>query len=75
VTFTTETGNQDFIVLFNEGEATIVGDEGCDLLTVLDQLDPDALANGRVGLFGLNTNFLEDDSLGMGSSSEGRFQW
>ena len=56
VTFSTKTSHKDFIVFFNKVEATIIGNEGCDLLAVLDQLNTKALADGRVGLFGLNTN-------------------
>ena len=56
VTLSTKTSHKDFIVFFNKVEATIIGHEGCDLLSVLDQLNSNALSNGRVGLFGLNTN-------------------
>lgn len=55
VTFTSETGNQDFIVLLNVVKATIVGDERRDLLAVLDQLHSDALTDGRVRLLRLHT--------------------
>lgn len=46
--------------------------ESSDLLAVLDQLDTDTLANSGVGLLGLNTDLLEDDSLGVGRTTEGR---
>lgn len=46
--------------------------ECCDLLAVLDQLNTNALSDGRVGLLGLNTNLLENDTLGVGRATEGR---
>jgi len=71
VTGTTETSDEDLIVFFDVVEATIVGDEGDDLLAVLDELDADALTDGGVGLLGLNTELLEDDTLGVGGAGEG----
>lgn len=49
----------------------IVRTESGDLLAVLDQLNTDTLANGRVGLLGLDTDLLEDDALGVGGATEG----
>jgi hypothetical protein len=55
VAFTTETSNQNLVVLFDKSQATIVRDESCDLFAVLDKLDTNALADGGVRLFSLNT--------------------
>jgi hypothetical protein len=46
--------------------------ESGDLLAVLDELDTDTLANGRVGLLGLDTDLLEDDTLGVRRATKGR---
>ena len=48
-------GNEHFIVLLNKVEAAIPRHKGCDLLSILDQLDSDALSNSRVGLLGLHS--------------------
>jgi hypothetical protein len=55
VTFTTETGNQDLVVLLDVVQTTVIWDECGDFLSILDELDTNALADGRVGLFGFNT--------------------
>ena len=63
VTFTSESRNQNFVVLFNEVQTTVIGDESCDLLSVLDELNSDTLPDGRVRLLSLNTNLLKNNSL------------
>ena len=50
----------------------IVRTESSNLLAVLDQLNSDTLSDGRVGLLGLDTDLLEDDTLGVGRTTEGR---
>lgn len=69
---TTETSKENLVVLVDEVQATVVGDESGDLLAVLNQLDLDTLPNGRVGLLGLNSDLFEDDALGVGGTTEGR---
>ena len=71
VSLTTETGNKNLIVLVDEVETTIVGHESRDFLAVLDELHSATLTNSRVRLFGLNTNLLENDTLGV----RGTFEW
>lgn len=44
-------------------EATIIWDEGGDLLAVLDELNSHTLSDGRVGLLSLNTTAEKENSL------------
>lgn len=71
MTRATETSDKDFVVLIDEVQATVVGHEGGDLLTVLDELNTAALTDSGVRLLGLNTELLNYNALGVGSSAEG----
>ena len=70
VTLTAETGNEHLVVLLNVVEATVTRHKSGNLLAVLDQLHTDALANGRVGLLGLNTKLLDNNALGVRGASK-----
>ena len=56
MTLATKTRDQHFVVVIAVGQATITGDKGCDFLSILAQKNANALTNGRVWLFGLNTH-------------------
>ena len=71
VTGTTESCNEYLIVLIAEAHSTILWHVSCDSLVVLLELDSNAFTYGRVGLFGFNTNLVDDDSSGVRRSGEG----
>ena len=71
LTAATETGDEDLVVLVNETKTSILGDEAGDSLVVLFELHSDTLTDGGVGLLGLDTNLLDDDTGGVGAALEG----
>jgi len=70
VTGSTETGNEDLVVLIDEGHATITRNVSGNSLVVLLELDSHALSDGRVGLLGFDGDLLDNDTSGVGSASE-----
>ena len=70
VTGTTETSNEYLIILITEAHSTILGHVGSNSLVVLLELDSNALTYGRVGLLGLDTDFVDDDSSGVRATSK-----
>ena len=67
----TETGDEDLVVLVDERHTTILGDVGSDSLVVFTELHTDALTHGRVRLLGLNTDLLNNDTSGVRSTGKG----
>ena len=62
VSRTTESCNQNLIVLIHKVQTTITRNEGSDLLSVLDQLNTDTFTNGRVGLLSLHSTIRQLDA-------------
>jgi hypothetical protein len=52
----TETRDEDLVVLIDKVEATIIGNESCDPFAVLDELYTNALSDSGVGLLGFDTD-------------------
>lgn len=63
MTLTTEACDQYLVVLFDVVQATVTRYKGRYLLAVLNELNPNALANGGVRLFGFNPTVKDKDDL------------
>ena len=70
MTRSTETGNEDFVVLINEGHTTISWYISGNSLVVLLQLHTHALTDSRVGLLSFNTDLLDNNTGGLSGTSE-----
>ena len=70
VSGTTETSNEYFVILIDEGHATIPRYVGSDSLVVFLELDSHTLSDGGVGLLGFDGDFLNNDSGSVGGASE-----
>ena len=68
---TTETLDEDLVVLVAEGHATVTGNEAGDSLVVFFELDSDTLSNTGVRLLGLDTDLLDDDARSVRATLEG----
>ena len=69
--FTTETGDEHFVVLVDEAESTVAGHVRSNSLVVLFQLHSDALSNGGVGLLGFDSDLFDDNTSGLRRAGEG----
>ena len=71
VTRSTESDNEDLVVLVDETHATVTGNVGRNSLVVLFELHSDTLSNSRVRLLGLNTDLLDNNAGSVGCAFEG----
>ena len=71
VTGTTESSNENLVVLVDEGHTTVTRNEASNSFVVLLELNSHALSHGGVGLLGLDSDLLNDDTGGVRSALEG----
>ena len=62
MSWSTETGNQNFVVLINETHTTVPWNVGGDSLVILLELNPNTLSNGGVWLLGFDGNLLNNNT-------------
>ena len=60
--------DEDLVVFVDVVEGSVAGEECGGEAAVLDELDPDALADGGVGLLGLDADLLKDDASAHGGA-------
>ena len=68
---TTESSDKNLVVLVDEGHTTVAGNEASNSFVVLLELNSHALSDGGVGLLGLDSDLLNDDTCGVRSALEG----
>lgn len=71
MTGSTETSNENFIILIDESHTTISRNEAGDSFVVLLELNSHTLSDGRVGLLGLDGDLLDDDTGSVRCTLEG----
>ena len=67
---TTESSNEHLVVIVNKTHSTVLWNVGSDFLTVLFELNSNALTHGGVGLLSFDTDLLDDDTGSVRCSSE-----
>ena len=67
---TTESSNENFVVIVNETHTTILWHVASNFLVVLFELNSHALTHGRVRLLSFDSDLLDDDSGSVRGSSE-----
>ena len=70
VSGTSVSSNENLVVIIDETHATVLWHVGSNFLVVLLQLHSHALTHGGVGLLGLDTDLLDDDTGSVRSASE-----
>merc|ERR1712243_24548 len=70
VTGSTESSDQDFVVLLDVVQTTVLRYKSRDFLSVFDELHPHALSDSGVGLLSLDADFLQNDAFDVRSPAE-----
>ena len=70
MSWSSESRDEYFIIIIDESQGPILRDESSNFLVVLSKLDSDALSDGGVRLFGLDGDFLNNNSWSLGGVLE-----